>query len=397
MKDKVFLSSIVTLLVGVPLMIYTIEFFSDDITSLLLIIVLSGLIIAVLFLIILKFREEILNYIFKSSKISVDETIEPLIISISKIASKEKEDQKIALESFKDFIRSLGSRYAWISFRRFLVSILVGTLLAFIGLISAHLLIKQNEILLSQNDFLKQQVVSQAINTAFDDIYSNLPEGKREQAVHDYLRLLKEQSSERRIANLRNADLENFKIRDWIFNSVDFSKANLSHCDAVGAKFVNADFSNAKFSNGGFSNTYEDTLWFLSAFFDEMDRKLSLEKRFMGAEFHDCTFDFTNMSYVNFSGASFINCTWKNFNSSNLYGAIFSRCEGIPAEVLATISENYGFGSRQDVNHMILYIETNRDSLLNRFMKGIYETPEEATYRYEELMTHMKNIKEEFQ
>ena len=402
MRDRIFLTSIITLAIGVPISLFGLEYFSDSVTSLLIFILITGILSFLISLFLIKSRDQILTYIFKTSRISIDEIIEPLLDSIEGLTSSDPEIKKQVPEKLKSFLLSSGARYTWLSTRRWIISISFGILLAFGGLITAYQLIKQNEILIAQNQFFKNQVITESIKTSLDNIFGDVRPGQRENALRDYLAIMGTEFPKQKI-NFSSVSFEEMNLDDIEFKDVNFRRARFSettiersgfknvnfegtrflYTNFDGSTFIECNFENSKF-NEEFLEEEIKELMELMELMEEIEELVKVndsikifaesssrfssydlfqrQSKFKNTVFSDCIFKGdVRMNFVDFGNASFQGCKWEfNIETTSVFGVNFMNTTGIPDEIISKISENYGLTNVKDVQNQIDFLQRNR-------------------------------------
>ena len=336
MRDRnelLFMGVVLALVAGVPLALYSIYYFAESIRLIAAIILGLLFIVALIGLVFARFKETIVAYVFKQASSSVDDLATPLAEAAKSFGGA---DFEVGQKRLSDFFRGGFAYLAWLRTRQWIVATCAALLLGFAGLVGSALLKQQNDLILEQNAYFRDQIDQQAELIALQQTLSNqtirseairriygsefnaTPRVKAEALrsliavervriaaddntlISTYINLHEADISG---AWLENADLANTSWRDAKANQVNFSSANLT-----GSVFRFAELEDSLFLNSSLQNT-------LFSFAIAPRAKLNR------SDLTDASLVNSDLSEANLSSADL---TSTSFIGTNLQGAILS-------------------------------------------------------------------------
>lgn len=311
-SDVIFLIAALTLVAGVPAALYTIYIFAESIELVATLVLLAILIVCVAGVIIVRFRDRIINYIFKVPTDIAESFASDASNTVESYLSGKNDEAK---EHLSAIVKTGVARYTWIQTRRWIMAAATGLLLGFAGLVGSALLKQQNDLILDQNRFFQRQIEqqgrqldlqqsvanqtvrSEAIRRIYGPEFKDTPRVKAEAvrslvAVErvnieagvntlptDYINL--------HDAELNNAWLDSADLRKISFRGSKLNKANFNVADLDETVFRFADLRGATFISSKMPNGH---LMFSDA---------------EGAVFSNAVFKGANINQSNLKGASF--------------------------------------------------------------------------------------------
>ena len=148
------LSFIFGLLIGVPIVMFGIDQFKDNVTTLLS-IVLGGLIsTCALAVILIISRRWILKRVFNKTEISLEELVDPASQCVSDLIDRDREG---ARKNATSVMQIIFARIAWFSSIGWITGTAMALLVGFAGLIGSALLFEQNKLFRAQNKLFEKQ------------------------------------------------------------------------------------------------------------------------------------------------------------------------------------------------------------------------------------------------
>lgn len=301
-----------------PIVISLISYFSDKSTTLVYILLTSLAATVVATSIIILFRDKILTSLFGQPLNELGEVSDNVVNAIDLITTGKieqgKKETKIAVNSIISFL-------GWINYRKFVVASCLGLVVAFSTLIGTSLLHKQNQIILEQNEFFKEQIQQQQKqiaaqekvenqnirNTTIEKIYNTdekfSPRVKAE-AVKTYVeveKLLFKHTpnlleSKKRYVNLSGAELNNAWLESSQLNQTNFGFAQLSNVRFNASNLQDVIYRGAILNGATFEGATLDSVSFS---YCELDSSVFTASIFK----HKCVFMNCRMPYADFAGA----------------------------------------------------------------------------------------------
>ncbi len=309
-SDVIFLISALTLVAGVPTALYTIYYFADSVELVATLVLLAILIVCLLGILVVRFRDRIIAYIFKvpadAAKAFADEASD----TVESYLTGSNED---AREHLAGLMNTVAARYTWIQTRRWIMAAATGLLLGFAGLVGSALLKQQNDLILDQNRFFQRQIEqqrvqlelqqsvanqtvrSEAIRRIYGPEFKDTPRVKAEAVrslvavervnIEAGVNTLPTDFINLHDAELDNAWLDSADLRKISFRGSKLSKANFNVADLEETVFRFADLKGATFIRSKMPNGH---LMFSDA---------------EGAVFSNAMLNGTNINQTNLKGA----------------------------------------------------------------------------------------------
>lgn len=267
-NSKYYLIGIIGIVLGLilSLSLGALNRFLEDSEPIILILII---LLVIVLLVIAMNIDKILLIIFKTTKIKYEEIAEKGTQTIVEYSSGNK---KAGNENLIDFTKRIAARFSYIKFRNFIISLVLGLLLSFAGLLSINLLKNEVGQITKQSSLLEITILEERILKDIDKLKFVI--GSEQQYV-PVIRL------EALINSLRSIDKLNelyskFNIPAYntktLFSGKDFRGINFSlqwqalrnyDCsfslfggaamDSI--DFTNCDFSYANFENFGYAET----------------------------------------------------------------------------------------------------------------------------------------------
>lgn len=321
--EIVFLAVVLTLSAGVPLALYSIYFFAESVETLAAIGVVALVIVAIAGILAAKYRKRIALRFFGAPLKVANSIAEPAAQAISNLAFGQSDK---AEANIKDAARGLAAHYSWVQTRRWIIAAATGLLIGFAGIVGSALLKKQNDLILDQNRFFRQQIEqqqvqlelqqsvanqqvrSEAIRRIYGPEFQSTPRVKAEAVrslvvverariasgdntlATDYLNL---HEADLRDAWLENSDLERVSFRGTNISGGNFSASSLSE-----SVFRFTDFEGAAFVSSKLDQTLFAFCFGGASVFSGAD--------LTGATFNQCDLAASTFSNANLSQASFL-------------------------------------------------------------------------------------------
>jgi len=311
-RESFLIGAILCLLIGVPTVVFSIFYFSEKTFELAKVFIGALLIFVLLTSVVVIFRNQILQRLFSATLNEVDTTKANLEQLINLI--KEGQHNK-AQEKGVQAINSLASYYSWMQFKKWILNIAVGLIVAFSTLIGSSLLHKQNQYIKEQNAFFKEQITQQQTQIESQQEVDNQNiRSKAIEQIYDktglYSPRVKAEATKSFIAtekqifqytpNLleskkRYVDLSGAILRDAWFQNSQLSLVNFN-----GADLYMSDFSNSTIRDVQFLDSNIEKGKFIAATLDSVT-------------FSFCSADSIDLSHAIFKGEIvFKNCYLAN-------------------------------------------------------------------------------------
>lgn len=355
--DAVFLVLVLTLSAGVPLALYTVYLFAESIQLVVAAVLAAIVVVAGLGVLAAFYRDVIVAYLLGLPRDALGEISPPASEALEAYSAGETEKGRKALVRFLE--RATGY-YAWVQTRRWIAGAAVGLLIGFAGLVGSALLKQQNDLILSQNSFFREQIDQQqrqlelqqdvanqtiraeAIRRIYGPEYRETPrvraEAVRSLVVVERARIaVGENTLPTEYVNLHDADLSQAWLDSADLRVVSFRGANLS-----GANFNSANLEGAvfRFNRLGQSNFISTNAQGIILSFSDAPNS-----SFSNAILHEATFNQTNLKGSSFSGADVGRAT---FYRVNLEGADMSDIKNWRALKSVEGSNFYGIRGAPD-------------------------------------------------
>lgn len=354
MKDRgdvVFITAALVLAAGVPLALFSVYYFAQSVELLAAAILALLVLVALAGLVVVRHWDRIIMALFRKSAQASGEIGGPLARSLALFTQGQTDEAEGELRSS---IQSAVGHYTWVQTRRWIVGASAALLLGFAGLVGSALLKQQNDLILLQNTFFREQidqqqlqlelqqaVSNQAIRSeAFRRIYGsefeNNPRVKAE-AVRSLISVERariasgDNSLPTDFINLHDASLpstwlDSADLRKTSFRGTDIQKANFNSADLSGSRFRFVNFARATFIRARVGDTAFMFADGTAAVFSNADLTDSLFSKttLKGALLNDADLSGATIQHTNLEGADLRNITnWKQMASiegSNVYG-----------------------------------------------------------------------------
>jgi len=307
-KESFLIGAILCLLIGVPTVVFSIFYFSEKTFELAKVFIAALFIFVLLTSVLVIFRNKILKGLFNSTLKEVDKTKRDCSQIFSLINDGEiSKAQEIGVNT----INSIATYITWIQFKKWLLNISIGLIVAFSTLIGSSLLHKQNQYIKEQNKFFKEQIIQQQIQIksqqavdnqnirrkAIEQIYDKTglysPRVKAE-ATKSFITTEKQIFSN--TPNLLESKKRYVDLSGAILRDAWFQNSQLSFVNFNGADLYKSDFSNSTLRDMQFLNSNIEKGKFIAATLDSVT-------------FNFCTADSIDLSHVIFKGeVVFKNC-----------------------------------------------------------------------------------------
>lgn len=325
--DVIFLTIALTLIAGVPVALYTVYYFADSIRFVAAGVLLVTVLVAIAGILFARYKDHIFSNILKTPARLLEDLSEPLSEAVSEYASGNTEGGRERTEAF---FRGALAHYSWIRTRQWIVAAGAGLLIGFAGLVGSALLKQQNDLILRQNEFFRQQIDqqqsqlelqqqvsnqtirSEAIRRIYGAEFAGTPrvraEAVRSLIAVERVRIAVDQNTlvtpfinlheaDLSSAWLENADLAKVSFRDTQLERANFNAANMAdarfrYARLNAASFIGADLNNAIFSFSLAQNAQFSNAKLAEAAFMSVDLKGS---DFSGARFEGASFTNANL------------------------------------------------------------------------------------------------------
>ena len=336
-SDVIFLIAALSLVAGVPAALYTIYIFAESIELVATLVLLAILIVCIAGVLIVRYRDRIIDYIFKVPTDIAESFAADASSTIDSYLGGRNEEAK---EYLSGIVKAGVARYMWIQTRRWIMAAATGLLLGFAGLVGSALLKQQNDLILDQNRFFQRQIEqqgrqldlqqsvanqtvrSEAIRRIYGPEFKDTPRVKAEAvrslvAVErvnieagvntlptDYINL--------HDAELNNAWLDSADLRKISFRGSKLNKANFNVADMTETVFRFAELRGATFIG---SQMLEGHLMFSDA-----EEAVFSDAVLTGANFNQSNLKGALFNGVDVTGANFFKVNFENADLSGLVG-----------------------------------------------------------------------------
>ncbi|MGQ0565287.1 MAG: pentapeptide repeat-containing protein [Gemmobacter sp.] len=312
-SDIYFLVGALALAAGVPSAVYAIYFLADSIELVATIMLLALLIVCIAGVLIARYRDKILQIIFKASKQLAEDIKVPTNEAINGLLDgnsvKARENAVILVEL-------IAARYTWMQTRRWIATVATGLLVGFAGLVGSALLKQQNDLITAQNRFFQQEIEQQGLQLALQQNVAN-------QTVRsDAIRVIygPEFSATPRVraeAVRSLVAVERTRIGEGT-NTLPTDYVNLHDADLTGAWLESADLVKVSFRGANVSRANFNSTDLNEAFFRFVEMKGAT---FIGSMADGVLISFSDAESAVFSGASMEGAS---VNQVNLKGALLN-------------------------------------------------------------------------
>ena len=336
-SDVIFLIAALTMVAGVPAALYTIYIFADSIELVATLVLLAILIVCIAGGLIVRFRNRIINYIFK---VPTDVAEAFAADASNTVENYLKGNNEEAREHLSAIIKTGVARYTWIQTRRWIMAAATGLLLGFAGLVGSALLKQQNDLILDQNRFFQRQIEqqgrqldlqqsvanqtvrSEAIRRIYGPEFKDTPRVKAEAvrslvAVErvnieagvntlptDFINL---HNAELNGAWLDSADLRKISFRGSKLNKANFNAANLTATVFRFAELRGATFIRSNMAGG-------------HLMFSDAEGAVFSNANLMDANVNQSNLKGASLNGVDVTGATFFKVNLEDADLSNLVG-----------------------------------------------------------------------------
>ncbi len=312
-SDTIFLIAALTLIAGVPTALYAIYYFADSVELVATLVLMSILLVSLLGLLIVRYRDRLISYIFKVPTNTTKAIAENVSGSIENYVSGNNTE---AREHLTSLITNLVARYTWIQTRRWIMTAATGLLLGFAGLVGSALLKQQNDLILDQNRFFQRQIDQQGRQLELQQSVAN--QTVRSEAIRriygpefaDTPRVKAE--AVRSLVAVERVNIEagvNTLPTDFInLHDAELAKAWLDSADLRKISFRGADLTQANFNEA------------------DLTESVFRFSQLKGATFLSTTLIDGHLMFSDAAGAvlSNANLTRANINQTDLKGALLS-------------------------------------------------------------------------
>ena len=179
-NEKLILGILVGTLIGVPLTLYGLDYFADNITTLVLIYLSALVTLGLLLLLVARFRERIWKRTFGVGQAGIQKVSETGIELADDISRGDAGEARSKAERL---VKELAAWYAWISFRNWSVRTMVAIVLAFAGFVGSMLVFRQNDLMDQQKKLMAMQNELIVAQNDKIEIQSHLMESERRAAL----------------------------------------------------------------------------------------------------------------------------------------------------------------------------------------------------------------------
>ncbi|HAS39223.1 MAG TPA: hypothetical protein DCS93_02030 [Microscillaceae bacterium] len=147
-QEKLFLVMFITFLASIPTLL-VLRYIENQIERAIILIVILILIVFLISFFIIKHKEQILNFIFTTTKTQVEDVLEPVP---KVIEAYENKDFKVVKKEGMEFFKMAYAKYSWVKIRLFILNTTMALFLGFGALLGVFLIFKQNELIVTQNE-----------------------------------------------------------------------------------------------------------------------------------------------------------------------------------------------------------------------------------------------------
>jgi uncharacterized protein YjbI with pentapeptide repeats len=339
------------LIAGVPVALYSVYYFAESVQLLATAVLVLLLLIAIVGLIVVRNWDRIIASVLRKPVQLSQDVSEPLAKSLSLYSQGRPEDAETEL---KTSIEHVISHFTWVQTRRWILGASTALLLGFAGLVGSALLKQQNDLILRQNTFFREQIdqqqqqleLQQAVSNqsvrseAFRRIYG--PEFKdnprvKAEAIRSLIsvervRIASDNNTlptdfiNLHDAGLQSTWLDSADLRKASFRGSDLQKANFNSAILSGSRLRFTEFRSATFIN---ATLVDSAIMFsdgkASVFSDaDLSEVVFTKVDLSGALLDDANLQNASFQDTNLQGADLRNVqNWKEIETiagSNLYG-----------------------------------------------------------------------------
>ena len=275
MKDRgdvVFITAALVLVAGVPVALYSVYYFAESVQLLATAVLVLLILVTLTGLIIVRNWDRIIASVFRKPVQLSRSISEPLSKSLSLFAQGETQ---AAEGELKRSIEHTVAHYTWVQTRRWIVGASAALLLGFAGLVGSALLKQQNDLIVRQNAYFREQIDqqqqqlelqqavanqsirSEAFRRIYGPEYADNPRVKAE-SVRSLISVERariaadENTLPTDFINLHDAQLpstwlDSADLRRTSFRGSDIQKANFNSADLSGSRLRFTQFGRATF------------------------------------------------------------------------------------------------------------------------------------------------------
>lgn len=277
--DVVFITAALVLIAGVPVALYSVYYFAESVQLLATAVLILLLLIAIVGLLVVCNWERIIATVLRKPAQLSQDISAPLAKSLSLYSQG---DAEAAEGELKTSIEHVVAHFTWVQTRRWILGASTALLLGFAGLVGSALLKQQNDLILRQNTFFREQIdqqqqqleLQQAVSNqsirseAFRRIYGSEfkdnPRVKAE-AIRSLISVERARiaSDENTLptdfinlhdAGLQSTWLDSADLRKTSFRGSDIQKANFNSADLSGSRLRFTEFRGTTFVNANLTD-----------------------------------------------------------------------------------------------------------------------------------------------
>lgn len=341
-KELFVLGVALALLVGVPIVIFSIYYFADNVTSLVMAILFALCFIVFSSFIIVIYRNKILKWLYGTTLKDLTEIADNGVDSFEKFSVGNIKEGRLEA---KKTISSFAAYVSWLRFRNWVINLSIGLIVAFSTLIGTSLLHQQNKIIRKQNTFFQEQILRDRITSSSQIVFApnkSFSPARKSAALFEMVSSFKALQPEKNVnlsgANLAGCDLSNTDVSNLIFRDVDLRGVNFKNANLENSQFNNCDFS--PFETKGWSTS--DRILYSDFRYANLSNVSMISSNLFVSDFSYANFSGFEISSIILASGESSGVSQKGSNTNIFPYPLLLEPKNISEETLSILTSEYG-------------------------------------------------------